>query len=186
MDKVDSNHWWINHNRDLILFKPANLSVSRYFFSLDIQLYRYQLPNFLSWNDDQENEIMGRPDQKFPRINPLKFCKGFPHWALFFFHFFGQSGISSTTWREKPEFCKGFTHWYLFLFFFFFVTPSSFLFGFFGQSGISYINWREQPEFCKGFPHWDLPPFPPFFVQRDQFSTRQSGEWIGFRFSDFF
>ena len=31
--------------------------------------------------------------------------------------FFGQSGISSTKWREQPEFCKGLTHWSLFIIF---------------------------------------------------------------------
>ena len=36
--------------------------------------------------------------------------KGFPHWALFIFNFFGRRGISSTNWSKKPEFCKGLTH----------------------------------------------------------------------------
>ena len=84
--------------------------------------------------------------------------------------FFGQSGISSTNWREQPEFWKGY--------------PNELFFYFFGQSGISSTIWREQPEFCKGFPHWAL--FFGFFGKKDQVAYRQAGVWIDFHFSDFF
>ena len=36
VENMDSNHGEINHNRDLILLKRANLSVAKYLFSLDI------------------------------------------------------------------------------------------------------------------------------------------------------
>ena len=102
----------------------------------------------------------------------------FPHWALslyYLYGFFGQSGISSTKWKEQPEFFKGFPHWAIF-----FLKS-----GFFGQSVISYTNWKEQLEFYKGLPHQYL-LFFGFFGQRDWVSTRQAGVWIDFHFSDFF
>ena len=45
--------------------------------------------------------------------NNQNFARGSPT-ELSFFSFFGQSGISSTNWREQPEFCKGFPHWDIF------------------------------------------------------------------------
>ena len=60
--------------------------------------------------------------------NNQNFARGSPTGLSFFFGFFGQSGISSTNWKEQPEFCKEVPHWDLPLFFWFlWATGSDYL-----------------------------------------------------------